>query len=449
MKIVSVNLNQRLGSEAARSRFLSWLAVERPDLVLAQEPFRPQAQNRPSLDGYRVIHATQHMACWVSESVAEPRVDAGSDRWQKMLLPGFVVHHLYLSPHSAKERRELLAAVAASASHGSHIFLGDFNLAPRPQDGLFDDRPSRFNSAAERQAFQDLLHVAGLVDATCAERDEEIEFTLERTQLGKPLRFRCDLALVPKAYLNSCKIRFDHTVRVGPEAFTDHSAIILRLNAESLPHYKADLTSKECRESGRRQPRGKQPERDPARAAHKTAIKRSSPSQIARKLHEQGVLEQLKVKSLMDFGCGYGQDVQFYRDLGFDADGFDIEPRFGWTEAQDRKYDLVAAVFVVNVLPSIEDRVNAIRAASRYVRPGGYMLIAARSERAVASEARRGQWARLGDGWISSPQKGTFQRGIRNEEIAWLLGSAGFQIAECKLRLSSDVSWLMGQRPVE
>lgn len=396
-----------------------------------------------------MIHATPNVACWVSDSVAEPQVFAGSERWQKILLPGFVLHHLYLSPHSAKERRELLSVVAESASQGSHFFLGDFNLAPRPQDGLFDGRPSRFNSAAERKAFHDLLQIAGLVDATCPERDEEIQFTLERTQLGKPLRFRCDLALIPKAHLPSCEIRYDHAVRVGPEAFTDHSAVILRLDAESLPQHTADLTPNALRESGKERPRRTQPARDPAYAAHKTAIKRSAPSQIARELHEQDVLEQLKVKSLLDFGCGYGQDVRFYRDLGIDADGFDIEPRFGWTEVLDRKYDLVAAVFVVNVLPSTEDRLNAIRVASRYVRPGGYMLIAARSEKTVASEARKGQWERLGDGWISSPQKGTFQRGIRSEEIAWLLGAVGFQIAECKLRLSSDVSWLMGQRPVE
>lgn len=449
MEIVSINLNKRLGCEATRKRFLTWLAVKRPDMILTQEPFRPQIQVWPSLDGYRMIHKTPHMACWFTESGAEPQVDPGSDRWQKILLPGFVLHHLYLSPNSAKERRELLAAVTGSASQGSHFFLGDFNLAPRPQDGLFDDRPSRFNSAAERRALQDLLHIAGLVDATCPERDEDIEFTFERTQKGKPLRFRCDLALVPKECLHLCEIRYDHTVRVGPEAFTDHSAIILSIDVAILAQQTTDPTPNEFRESGEEQPRRTQPARDPASAAHKTAIKRGSPSQIARKLYEQRVLKQLKVKCILDFGCGYGQDVRFYRDLGYDADGFDIEPRFGWTEVRDRKYDLVTAVFVVNVLPSIEDRLNAIRVASRYVRPGGYMLIAARSEKAVASEARKGHWERLGDGWISSPQKGTFQRGIRSEEIAWLLDAVGFQIAECRLRLSSDVSWLMGQRPVE
>jgi hypothetical protein len=42
-----------------------------------------------------------------------------------------------------------------------------------------------------------------------------------------------------------------------------------------------------------------------ASASHKTAIKRQNPSQIARKLDEQGVLSSLGVQSILEFGCGY------------------------------------------------------------------------------------------------------------------------------------------------
>ncbi len=155
----------------------------------------------------------------------------------------------------------------------------------------------------------------------------------------------------------------------------------------------------------------------------------------------------LEIRSILDFGCGYGTDVHFYRSHGYEADGFDIEPSFGWSENIDRQYDLVTAVFVVNVLPTLEDRRRAVREASRLVRPGGYLLIAARSEKAIATEARKGNWARFNDGWISSPQKGTFQRGVPEAEIAWLLGAVGFPIVQQGLRLSSDVSWQMGRRP--
>src|ERR1039458_9506202 len=39
------------------------------------------------------------------------------------------------------------------------------------------------------------------------------------------------------------------------------------------------------------------------------------------------------------------------------------------------------------------------------------MLIAARSESAIAGEAQEGSWAKSNDGWISAPGKGTFGRG--------------------------------------
>lgn len=180
---------------------------------------------------------------------------------------------------------------------------------------------------------------------------------------------------------------------------------------------------------------------------HKTAIKRQSPSQIARMLDEQGVLSSLGVQSILDFGCGYGADVEFYRSIGYEADGFDIEPRFGWTQRSERLHDLVTLVFVVNVLPTSEDRVSVVRDAAQHVRPGGYLLIAARSESAISAEARKGNWAPFNDGWISAPQKGTFQKGIALAELAWCAGAIGFRIVECSLRLSSDVSWLLCWRP--
>ncbi|MCZ2077747.1 MAG: class I SAM-dependent methyltransferase [Bryobacterales bacterium] len=184
-----------------------------------------------------------------------------------------------------------------------------------------------------------------------------------------------------------------------------------------------------------------------AKASHKTAIKRKSPSQIARKLDKQGVLRSLAVHSILDFGCGYGADVEFYRSKGYEADGFDIEPRFGWTQVNERPYDLVTLVFVVNVLPRSEDRLSAARDAARHVRPGGHLLIAARSDLAIAAEARKGNWAPFNDGWISEPRKGTFQKGITLEELAWYADAIGFRSAECPLRLSSDVSWLLCRRP--
>jgi hypothetical protein len=139
-------------------------------------------------------------------------------------------------------------------------------------------------------------------------------------------------------------------------------------------------------------------------------------------------------------------DVTFYRQQGSAADGYDLEPKFGWAEVPKRSYDLVTAVYVVNVLPTLEDRLAAARSAAAKVRPGGYLLLVARSESAIAKEAERGKWERVNDGWISNPHKGTFQKGIPHTELAWLLGAVGMPICACRLKCSSDVAWILGRK---
>jgi len=75
----------------------------------------------------------------------------------------------------------------------------------------------------------------------------------------------------------------------------------------------------------------------------------------------QGTLEELGVRSILDFGCAYGADVAFYRENGYDAEGYDIEPRFGRAEITGALYDLVTVVYVVNVLPTLEEPRRCLR----------------------------------------------------------------------------------------
>lgn len=138
--------------------------------------------------------------------------------------------------------------------------------------------------------------------------------------------------------------------------------------------------------------------------------------------------------------------MRFYQSIGLDAEGYDPEPRFGFNNRPARQFDLVTLVFVVNVLPSAQDRLDAVVGASRFVRPDGLLLIAARSESAITAEAKRGNWPRHNDGWISSTSKGTFQKGVGPAELGWLLGGAGLSIVECGLHLSRDVSWIVGAK---
>jgi SAM-dependent methyltransferase len=424
------------------------LLTKAPDLFLSQEPFKPSQQDRPAIAGYRLVSTSPLVSCWIAQQHACPTIIEHSERWHEIRHRGVSAHNVYLSPYSSAERRAMLNELASAISGTTAVVVtGDFNLAPRPEDGLYGDQPSTFTKPSERRAFEELLGAADLVDATCPSPGENLAFTFERMQQGRHSCFRCDLALISSHFAGSAGVFYDHSVRAMPDAFTDHSALIVDVETDGMEALASDQVVTGTRGVERAARRNAVGPAVTASASHKTAIKRQNPSQIARRLDEQGVLSSLGVRSILDFGCGYGADVEFYRSKGYNTDGFDIEPRFGWTRRNERLHDLVTLVFVVNVLPTSEDRLSAVRDAARHVRPGGYLLIAARSESAISAEARKGNWAPFNDGWISARQKGTFQKGIALEELAWCADEIGFRIAECSLRLSSDVSWLLCRRP--
>jgi exonuclease III len=229
MRIVSANLNQRLGNPVSRSCIERWLRAKAPDLFLSQEPFKPSQQKRPAVAGYRLVSTSSLVSCWIAQKHACPKIIEHSERWHEIRLDGVSAHNVYLSPYSSGERRAMLEEVASAIgrSDTTVVITGDFNLAPRSEDGMFGDQPSTSTKPAERRAFEDLLRTADLIDATCPSAGRNVEFTFERVQQGRPTRFRCDLALVSSHSAGRVDVIYDHSVRTVPGAFTDHSALIL------------------------------------------------------------------------------------------------------------------------------------------------------------------------------------------------------------------------------
>ena len=155
------------------------------------------------------------------------------------------------------------------------------------------------------------------------------------------------------------------------------------------------------------------------------------------------------MKSILDFGCGWGDDVAFYAGHGFKAVGYDRESKFGCDARPKQSFDLVTVVFVINVLPTPNDRLEAIIEAAEHVKPGGHLLVAARSDAAIKAEAQKGHWAVFSDGFLSDARKKTFQKGITRDEIAWLFGKIGLPLATCRLKLDSATSYCVARRPPE
>ena len=94
-----------------------------------------------------------------------------------------------------------------------------------------------------------------------------------------------------------------------------------------------------------------------AAASFKTAIARPGPSAPAKKLTPciERVLAESSlnpsVRGVLDYGCGRGADVNYFRSLGIDAGGYDPHAPFGFAESPTGVFMVVTLIFVLNVLP--------------------------------------------------------------------------------------------------
>ncbi len=433
MRLASVNLNKRLGNPAARAKLTAWLHHHHVDVLVTQEPWKPVNRTAINLAGYRSVDGDGDLFCWSAERFTIPPVSRPDKFVQRLELGWLAVYNTYLDCGSTTSRRRQLCRFQEiiAAENGRPILsCGDFNLAPRPVDGLNNGRPSNFNSATDRKPFADLLIYGGLVDATAAEPPQ---FTIERQQSRLRSRFRCDLALVPDYLLPMVNVRYNHSTRAGEQAFTDHSGILIDVpltldtaaveDQNTLFALLSDPADHALLTRSEYQP-------------HKTAMSRVRPSPFARTVIDV-LVPNLGITSVLDHGCGRGSDVDHYRVAGLDADGWDPHPAFGWTAKHDREYDLVVNIFVLNVLSDPWQRIKALQHAVQFVRPGGHLFVVTRSPADIEPRAASANWPSQQDGYWSSEARGTFQRGISTEEIIALGLRAGLEPATEQALLTS------------
>ena len=107
------------------------------------------------------------------------------------------------------------------------------------------------------------------------------------------------------------------------------------------------------------------------------------------------------MRGVLDYGCGRGADVNYFRSLGIDAVGYDPHAPFGFAESPTGLFMVVTLIFVLNVLPTVEARLEVMRGAAARLAPEGVLIVATRSSAAVRSEAARNGWRAWGDGFVS------------------------------------------------
>jgi len=409
MRVISVNLNKRLGNSSARRKFCDWLESQNVDVVLAQEPVRKGA----SLDGidipdYQLIDGDDRVAAWVRIDRDVPEFTRPLPFCQKLKIGYLAVYNCYFDAYKQTIRArqlENLRSIVGGSPESSVLIVGDFNLAPNPEDGIFGESPSTFNSQVDRRPFEELISDAKLVDLQSNLTQEK--FTVVRRIREKDIKFRCDLALISQHIAPQTKVIYDHSPRVGEKPFTDHSALIIDVPI-TVP--KSTLF-------------GSQPD---IVHSHKTAMSRRGESPIARLVVDR-IVPELGIKSVLDYGCGYGKDVEYYGTSDLTADGYDPHKPFGWSAKLSEIYDLVTCVFVLNILPNPQERLDVLREASRYLKPDGAMLVVTRSPVTIDREATTKGWEPHNDGYWSHKGRSTFQKGISEEEICLLAARAGLK----------------------
>ncbi|MGQ0773094.1 MAG: endonuclease/exonuclease/phosphatase family protein [Pseudonocardiales bacterium] len=443
MRLASVNLNKRLGNPAARAKLTAWLHHHRVDVLVAQEPWKPVTRTAINLAGYRPVGGDGDLFCWSAERFTIPPVSRPDSFVQRLELGWLVVYNTYLDSGSTTSRRHQLRRLQEiiAAENGRPVLAcGDFNLAPRPIDGLCNGRTSTFNNATDRTPFAELLINSGLLDAAAA---EPAQFTIERQRPGMHSRFRCDLALVPHYLLPMVNVRYNHSTRASEQAFTDHSGILIDVpvTLDTITVADQDTLFTPQTEHALPPRSGCQP--------HKTAMSRSRPSPSARTVVDV-LVPLLGITSVLDHGCGRGSDVDHYRVAGLDADGWDPHPHFGWSATPKREYDLVTNIFVLNVLPDPWQRIQTLQHATQFTRPGAHLLVVTRSPTDIDPRAASANWPPHQDGYWSSQARGTFQKGISTEEIIALSLRAGLEPAaeQALLTGSSAAGQALLIRPV-
>lgn len=106
--------------------------------------------------------------------------------------------------------------------------------------------------------------------------------------------------------------------------------------------------------------------------SHLTAIERGSLSFPAKFLLENDRL----FGDILDFGCGFGKDVEILNEKGYNIVGYD--PHY-YPILTDKKYDTIICFYVLNVL-ELEEQINVLMDISEKLKVGGKAYFAVRRD---------------------------------------------------------------------
>jgi len=149
---------------------------------------------------------------------------------------------------------------------------------------------------------------------------------------------------------------------------------------------------------------------------HKTAISRSNVNVPTRWAFDQGVITSKS--NVYDWGCGKGKDSEWLKEQGCDVISHDPfhAPENDPDSVDFKNIDVIICNYVVNVIECPQTRIDLIKKMKDIAKSHKIKLvISARPESQIKSEAKKNGWKKYGDGFITSRK--TFQKGFSLEQL--------------------------------
>ncbi len=106
--------------------------------------------------------------------------------------------------------------------------------------------------------------------------------------------------------------------------------------------------------------------------SHLTVKEREKPSFPAKIVSERGLIKG----NVLDFGCGLGKDLNYFRNKGFEVTGYD--PHYA-PDYPDESFDTILCFYVLNVLLP-EEQADVLMAVSELLKPDGSAYYAVRRD---------------------------------------------------------------------
>lgn len=230
LRVASINLNKRISNGRWHHQVLMWLDDNRVDLLLTQEPAKADPLVPDRLGAFVAVGGNSSVFTWQRGGAHSIKDLSKGEFWQALTFEGLTILNVYLDSGKPRDRApqlEELNLVLATVT-APLVVVGDFNIAPEPEDGLYGGAPSKFNNETDRGSLRRLMDASGLVDKRSGTGRRE--YTVVRPQQGGLVQFRCDLALVSSSIEAQVELTYDHLVRDRSVGFTDHSALLLDFN---------------------------------------------------------------------------------------------------------------------------------------------------------------------------------------------------------------------------